>query len=86
MPLNLEIKELRIAKLINANYIYASLSISGLIRGRVIINEIKVLEPVINWERKLTANVASQTTLADISEPIAQTKKILDSPRTKKNY
>jgi len=66
MPLNLEIEDLKIEKLANINYIYLSPSFLGLLEGKIILNEVKILKPEISLEKSLR-------------EPVTQTQGVLDT-------
>ncbi len=66
--LALEIRGLTIEKLAKIDYIYASPSLSGLLRGKIILNELRVVRPEINWERRLSADEPSK------NEPISTGK------------
>jgi hypothetical protein len=49
MPLALEIEDLEVKGLANVDYLYASPDLFGLLRGRIVLNRLKVLRPKINW-------------------------------------
>ena len=82
-PFDLEIKDLRIEGLTDVDYICVSPSLSGLIRGKILLNKIEILRPKINWERRLSADAATKENPANIEKTFAQAKAILYSPGTK---
>lgn len=87
LPLVLEIKDLDIAKLAKADYIYTTPSITGLLTGKIVLNEIKILKPEISWERNPTSEQKTQGNPSNIDtgRALAQTKETLNSPKTENN-
>ncbi|MFA5357192.1 MAG: DUF748 domain-containing protein [Candidatus Omnitrophota bacterium] len=51
-PFNLEIRGLDIAGLANFNSVFIAPSISGLLSGKIVLNELKLVEPKITYEKK----------------------------------
>jgi hypothetical protein len=84
MPLELEIKDLSIAGLARAEYVYVSPGLSGLLSGKLTLNQVKVLKPEIEWEISppLPAQAESDL-LINREEALAQTREILNSPSLK---
>ncbi len=83
IPLALEIKELNIEELANVDYIYISPNLFGLLFGKIILNEVKVSKPQINWQRGLPADeavkeVAKNEQVNNTEVALAQTKEILN--------
>ena len=66
LPLDLEIKDLNIEGLAKVDHIFISPSLLRLLTGKIVLNEIKILNPEINWERKLTAD--SEAVNADVAD------------------
>jgi hypothetical protein len=90
IPLNIEIRDLKIKELANISYIYVSPSIFGLLRGGIILNEVMVLRPEVSWQRRLSNQrtiknnpTDNPTNNMEISRALAQTKQILNSPRVR---
>ena len=94
LPLALEIKDLKIKELANVDYIYASVQPFGLLGGKIILNEVKILRPEINWVRRPPASaevkdgpIGSMETedkpVSSIERALTQTKELLNSPRRK---
>lgn len=54
-PLNIELKNLEIEGLAKVNYIYLSPSIPNIFFGKIAFNKIRIINPKIIWEKKLSA-------------------------------
>lgn len=50
-PLNLEIKNLEIKGLLKAGYIYVSPSIPNLLFGKIALNKVKIVSPLLTYQR-----------------------------------
>ena len=83
IPLSLEVRKLKIGELADVDYIYASPSLFGLLVGKIIINEVRVLKPEISWERGAAANeVTKNEPINNIEKDLNRAKEITNSPRT----
>ncbi len=51
IPLNVEIRKLSIGELADVSYASASVSITGLFRGKIVFNDVKIVNPEITWQK-----------------------------------
>ncbi|MBU0548889.1 MAG: DUF748 domain-containing protein [Candidatus Omnitrophica bacterium] len=78
-PLVLEIKELKIGKIASINYFSASASMIGLLGGKFIFNQVKVIKPQVNLERGLAQFKETNSVEINLKtdKTVAQTKEAL---------
>ena len=69
-PLNLELMDLDVENLVKIGYIYISPSIPRLLTGKIALNKVRIVRPVISCERSLPAaeKVADNPVTPNISE------------------
>jgi hypothetical protein len=77
-PFNLKIKNLNIENLFRAKYIYISPSILGLFTGKIVINDVRVINPEFNYERFPV--VPEPSVPSDKTAPIGADKKTKKDP------
>ena len=68
LPLNLEIRSLNIDGLAKVEYVSVSPSITGLITGKLVLNELRLVRPEVTYERK-AANKISKATDRAVDNP-----------------
>lgn len=87
LPFNVEIKKLDIPGLAKIEHISVSPSIPGLLMGKVILNELKLIKPEITYERKLVNNTQAppQVQTAEVAMPAAPTPNTQVSHTAKAN-
>ena len=82
MPLVLEMKDLKIGELGKVDYVSVSVSLSGLLGGKIVLNNVKIVRPEINWVRKPPGTAAIKQDSFGVKEP---EKKILGQPQSQAN-
>jgi len=67
-PLNLEIRDLEIERLLKAGYIYVSPSIPNLLIGRIALNKVKIVSPQLTYQR-----IPAPVSVQDSGAPVVET-------------
>jgi len=89
MPLALEIEDLEVKGLANLDYLYASTDLFGLLRGKIVLNRVKVLRPKVNWEAGSFSETSVQDKPKDVKadKVMLQAREILSEPDSEvRNY
>ena len=81
IPMDLEIKDLRIEGLANIDYVYASVSPFGLLKGKIIINKAEVSKPEIYWEIGVPTDRAVKQIMPGVDKILSKAKEIIDLPK-----
>ncbi|MFC1593016.1 DUF748 domain-containing protein, partial [Candidatus Omnitrophota bacterium] len=82
-PLVLQIRDLKIDDLVNVKYISVAPSVVGFLTGKIIFNQVKVLNPEINLIKTLPLEKTIATDLSALPtvKALAQTKQTLRAPQ-----
>ncbi|MBI3991469.1 MAG: DUF748 domain-containing protein [Candidatus Omnitrophica bacterium] len=70
LPFNLEIKDLDIPGLLKVDYVSIAPSIPGLLSGKIVLNDLKLVNPQVSYE-KVSANKKTGDSLNNVNPAIA---------------
>jgi len=73
-PLNLELKDLDIAGLAKIDYVYVSPSIPSLLTGKLALNKVRIIRPMITCERILPPEQAAADSVPVLDKPLDKPK------------
>ena len=75
LPLNLEIRKLNIEGLAEADSVFISPSIIGLMTGRIVFNSVRFINPKLTYERLIAQSIEPAAATASVPSAVAKPKK-----------
>jgi len=75
LPLNLEIKNVNIEGLVEADSVFISPSIIGLMTGRIVFNSVRFINPKLTYQRLRTQSIGPAAATASVPSAVAKPKK-----------